>query len=201
MILSFQGYSFCKPHSASYALVSLAKRHLSEARIGLFGYPALGIYTATADHVSLRQKIGPEIFHLDQWLIVKGMDEVAEKEAIAFAENSPIGEIEECAAVMGQSLSERDLNEVKSYRAFLDGRICTLCGGCAGECPYGVPYGDLLRAVMYHDGYQNNGLAEETLEKRALLKEIKTCSDCPSCSIVCRRGLDLKTQIKLAEKY
>ncbi len=70
---------------ASYARVSLAKRRLSEARIGLFGYPALGIYTATADHVSLRQKIGPEIFHLDQWLIIKGMDEVAEKEAAAFA--------------------------------------------------------------------------------------------------------------------
>ena len=74
-----------------------------------------------------------------------------------------IQEIEECAAVMGQSLSKRDLNEVKAYHAFLDGRICTLCGGCTGACPYGVPYGDLLRAVMYHDGYQNDALAREAL--------------------------------------
>ena len=70
---------------AGYARVALAKRRLSDSRIGLFGYPALGIYTATADHVSLRRKIGPEIFHLDQWLIIKGMDEVEEKDAVAFA--------------------------------------------------------------------------------------------------------------------
>jgi len=72
---------------ASYARVAMARRRLAEARIGLFGYPALGIYTATADHVSLRRKIGPEIFHLDQWLIVKGMEEVPEKEAAAFVED------------------------------------------------------------------------------------------------------------------
>ena len=61
---------------ANYARVAMAKRRLSETRIGLFGYPALGIYTATADHVSMCQKIGPEIFHMDQWLIIKGMEEV-----------------------------------------------------------------------------------------------------------------------------
>jgi L-fucose isomerase-like protein len=70
---------------AGYARVAQAKRRLSETRIGLFGYPALGIYTATADHVSLRQKIGPEIHHMDQWLIIKGMEEVSEAEAAEFA--------------------------------------------------------------------------------------------------------------------
>jgi uncharacterized protein len=109
-----------------------------------------------------------------------------------------IEEIEECAAVMGQSISKRDLDEVKAYHAFLDGRICTLCGGCTGACPYGVPYGDLLRAVMYHDGYQNDRLAKEALIKRASLEDSRRCSECSSCSVACRRGLDIRDQVERA---
>ena len=111
-----------------------------------------------------------------------------------------IEQIEECAGVMGTALSKRDLNELKQYQSFLKGRICTLCGGCVGECPYGVARGDLLRAVMYNDGYQNNRLIEEVLEKTQLLRNIELCSECSSCSVVCRRGLDMKAQIKMAQK-
>jgi aryl-alcohol dehydrogenase-like predicted oxidoreductase len=111
-----------------------------------------------------------------------------------------IEQIEECAAVMGASFSKRDLNELKQYQSFLQGRICTMCGGCIGECPYGVSRSDLLRVVMYHDGYQNDGLVEEALGKTPLLQNIKLCSGCPSCSVVCRRGLDMKAQIQLAQR-
>jgi aryl-alcohol dehydrogenase-like predicted oxidoreductase len=109
-----------------------------------------------------------------------------------------IEEIEECAAVMGQALSKKDLNEIKVYDAFLGGRICTLCGGCTGECPSGVPYGDLLRAVMYRDGYQNDALAREALAERQSLESSSRCLDCSSCSVTCRRGLDIKEQMDRA---
>ena len=110
-----------------------------------------------------------------------------------------IEQIEECAAVMGRSLSKKDDNELKQYHSFLQGRICTMCGGCKGECPYGVLRSDLLRVVMYYDGYQNNGLIEEALEKTQLLKSIEQCSGCPTCSVICRRGVDMKAQIRLAQ--
>lgn len=108
-------------------------------------------------------------------------------------------QIEECAAVMGNSLSKKDVNELKQYHSFLEGRICTMCGGCKGECPYGVLRSDLLRVVMYFDGYQNNGLVEEALEKTQLLQSIERCSGCPTCSVICRRGVDMKAQIRLAQ--
>jgi len=111
-----------------------------------------------------------------------------------------IEQIEECATVMGTSLTKGDLNELRQYQSFLLGRICTMCGGCIGECPYGVLRSDLLRVVMYYDGYQNNGLVEEALPKAQLLQNIKLCSECPSCSVVCRRGLDMKAQIRLAKE-
>jgi aryl-alcohol dehydrogenase-like predicted oxidoreductase len=109
-----------------------------------------------------------------------------------------IEQIEECAAVMGAPLSQRDLRELKAYQAFLENRICTLCGGCTGECSYGVPYGDLLRAVMYHDGYGNDLLAKETV-KDSLSQQIwQRCSECPSCTAVCRRGLQIREHVHFA---
>ena len=110
-----------------------------------------------------------------------------------------IEQIEECAAVMGTSLSKRDLNELKQYQSFLKGRICTLCGGCIGECPYGIPHEGFLRVVMYHDGYGNDSLARESL-KDIPQQHLQRCSECSSCSVICRRGLDIKAQAKLAQR-
>ncbi len=111
-----------------------------------------------------------------------------------------IEQIEECAAVMGSSLSKKDINELKQYHSFLEGRICTQCGGCTGECPYGVFRSDLLRSVMYHDGYENDFLAKESLQI-ITRQDIQRCSECPSCSVVCRRGLDMKVQIQRAKEF
>jgi len=71
-----------------------------------------------------------------------------------------------------------------------------MCGGCVGECPYGVSHADLLRTVMYYDGYENDYLVRESL-KTIAKQNVQYCSECPSCSVVCRRGLDIKAQIKL----
>ena len=71
-----------------------------------------------------------------------------------------------------------------------------MCGECDGQCPRGVPHGDLLRAVMYYDGYQDKGLAREALGNGDILQDIKYCSECPSCSVHCRRGLDIRAQIQ-----
>jgi predicted aldo/keto reductase-like oxidoreductase len=110
-----------------------------------------------------------------------------------------IKEIEECAAVMGASVSRNDLDELKQYHSFLDGKICTLCGGCLGECPYGVARSDLLRAVMYHEGYENDSLARDSLEM-ITASDLERCSECPSCSVICRRGVDMKAQVKVVKQ-
>jgi aryl-alcohol dehydrogenase-like predicted oxidoreductase len=110
-----------------------------------------------------------------------------------------IEQIEECAAVMGTSFSKENLKELKQYKSFLQGRVCTMCGGCIGECPYGVSHGDLLRAVMYHDGYENDSLVRECLDTISS-QAIQSCSECSSCAIICQRGLNIKAQIKLAHE-
>jgi predicted aldo/keto reductase-like oxidoreductase len=111
-----------------------------------------------------------------------------------------IEQIEECGAVMGTSFSKGDLEALKQYQSFLQGRICTMCGGCIGECPYGVSHGNLLRLVMYHDGYENDSLLRESL-KIITRQDFLRCSECTTCSVVCKRGLDVRAQIKMAEEF
>lgn len=65
-----------KSQIRSFALASYAWKKLSFSRMGLFGYAAMGIYTATFDHVSLRKKVGPEIIHFDQYALIEGIKKV-----------------------------------------------------------------------------------------------------------------------------
>lgn len=66
---------------ASYLRVAHTYERLSAARIGLFGYTAMGMYTGTFDHVSLRSQVGPEVHHLDQYLLVKKMESIEARES------------------------------------------------------------------------------------------------------------------------
>jgi uncharacterized protein len=111
-----------------------------------------------------------------------------------------IQQIEECAAVMGKALSSEDVDALRQYQSHLQGRICTMCDGCIGQCPHGVAHGDFLRAFMYHDGYKNDALAKEVLSTEDALQKIKLCSECSSCAVSCRRGLDIHAQIKTVHR-
>jgi aryl-alcohol dehydrogenase-like predicted oxidoreductase len=120
--------------------------------------------------------------------------------AVAIPGVTTIEQIEECAAVMGTALSKEDFDALRQYQSHLRGRICTMCGGCIGECPHGVAHADFLRVVMYHDGYKNDKLCEEVLRTGDALQKIKQCSECSSCAVTCRRGLNVHAQLKAVHR-
>jgi L-fucose isomerase-like protein len=62
-----------------------ADNALRDSRLGLIGYPALGMYTATLDHITCRKVFGPEIVHADQYQVVRRMQEAAPDEVAAEA--------------------------------------------------------------------------------------------------------------------
>ncbi len=63
----------------AFALAARARQALRGAKIGLFGYVSMGMYTGTFDHTKLRREIGPEIVQLDQYTIVKKDEETPEE--------------------------------------------------------------------------------------------------------------------------
>ena len=66
---------------SAYSRIAHALKKLSRARIGLLGYASMGMYTGTFDHTSLVAKIGPEIDHIDQYLIVYHYERISDSEA------------------------------------------------------------------------------------------------------------------------
>jgi len=112
-----------------------------------------------------------------------------------------IQQIEECTAVMGTAFSRADSGALQQYDSYLQGRSCTMCGGCVGECPRGVNHTDVLRVVMYHDGYKDQKLVEEVLREKGPLEGIKMCSECSSCSITCARGIDIRAQVEWVKSF
>lgn len=111
-----------------------------------------------------------------------------------------IEQIEECAAVMGSGLSRADSDDLRKYDSHLQGRVCTMCGGCEGECPYGVNHTDFMRAFIYYDGYKDPRLAAEVFREGGLLQASERCSECSSCSIICRRGLDIRAHVERVKR-
>jgi L-fucose isomerase-like protein len=68
---------FAEAHA--FALAAHARSALRGAKIGLFGYVSMGMYTGTFDHTKLRREIGPEIVQLDQYTIVKKDEEISKE--------------------------------------------------------------------------------------------------------------------------
>ncbi len=64
-----------------FSRAAYAKHRLNYSKIGLIGYASMGMYTGTFNHVSVRRDIGPEIEHLDQYMIIARMEKVRDSEA------------------------------------------------------------------------------------------------------------------------
>jgi len=64
--------SFC---SAAYAFT-----RLNNAKIALFGYTSMSIYTGTFDHLFMREKIGPEIEHIDSYTLINVAESMDDKD-------------------------------------------------------------------------------------------------------------------------
>jgi hypothetical protein len=118
--------------------------------------------------------------------------------AVAVPGVTTIEQIEECASVMGTAFARGDSDALRRYDACIQGRFCTMCGGCRGQCPHGVPHTDLLRVVMYHEGYNSDRLVRELSCSPDFMEAIKRCTGCASCSVVCSRGLDIRGRMDYA---
>ncbi len=68
---------------AAFARAAQAADVLRYAKIALFGYTSMSIYTGTFDHVLMRWHIGPEIEQMDSWSLIERAKAVPEEEIAA----------------------------------------------------------------------------------------------------------------------
>ncbi|MGE5644752.1 MAG: aldo/keto reductase [Acidobacteriota bacterium] len=77
---------------------------------------------------------------------------------------------------------------------------CRMCGDCAGKCPQGLPVSDMLRYLMYADGYRQFALGrQEFLSLPAETREVR-CRDCAKCAIECPNGVKVAQRLRVAQE-
>jgi uncharacterized protein len=120
--------------------------------------------------------------------------------ATAIPSMTDMEQLEENFQAMSGELGPADEKILARRLQEIRPEYCRMCYGCEGQCPKGLPVADMLRYVRYADGYGQFALGREHFLK--LSEEIRSvnCSDCASCSVQCRNGVDVVARLRKAQE-
>jgi predicted aldo/keto reductase-like oxidoreductase len=74
---------------------------------------------------------------------------------------------------------------------------CQMCGQCDGQCPRGLPVAEVLRSLMYADGYRQFALGREHYLELGVEGR---CRECPGCQIECPYGVNVARRVRRAQE-
>jgi predicted aldo/keto reductase-like oxidoreductase len=92
----------------------------------------------------------------------------------------------------GKLLAQR-LEEIKPL-------YCRMCGHCEGQCAQGLPVADVLRFLMYAEGYGEFALGRDHF--KALPAEVAEvrCGSCAKCTVQCPNGVQVAARLHRAQQ-
>jgi uncharacterized protein len=102
---------------------------------------------------------------------------------------------------MSVPYAENDTKLLAAQLEYIRPLYCRSCGGCAGQCPQGLPVSEILRYLSYADGYGQYALGRESFQ--SLPEEIRAvrCGDCGSCAIHCPNGVQVSGRLQKAQEW
>jgi aryl-alcohol dehydrogenase-like predicted oxidoreductase len=104
--------------------------------------------------------------------------------------------IENLQAMSG-SYSDADARLLAAYSDSVRPVLCRMCGACDGRCPHGVPVGDVVRAVMYAEGYGHFEMGAAAFRRSVPAFH---CADCAACSVACPNGVLVAERMRRAQQ-
>ena len=111
-----------------------------------------------------------------------------------------IDQLEQNFAVMAQPFTDSDQKILTAQMREAGPYFCRMCGQCEGQCPQGLPVGDMVRFVMYADGYGQFPLGREHFQRMSAEHQAVRCSECPSCTVQCPHGVRVAEQTLRAQE-
>ena len=101
---------------------------------------------------------------------------------------------------MAQTFTDADskiltaqLEEIRPY-------FCRMCGHCKGQCPKGLPVADMVRFVMYADGYGQFPLGRENFLRLPAEHQQVRCGNCTTCAVRCPNGVTVQERLMRAQE-
>jgi predicted aldo/keto reductase-like oxidoreductase len=109
-------------------------------------------------------------------------------------------QLEQNFRAMKESFGDPDQKLLAARLKEIGSLYCHQCGHCDGQCPNGVPVSDVLRYLMYAEGYGQFALGREHfLELPAEVASVR-CTDCPACTIQCPNGVRVTERLIRAQE-
>lgn len=109
-------------------------------------------------------------------------------------------QLEENFKAMSGKFSEPDEKVLAAWLEDIRPLYCRMCGQCDGKCPKGLPVSEVLRYLMYAEGYGQYALGRERY--LALPPEVARvrCSSCASCAVQCPNGVRVAERLVRAQE-
>jgi predicted aldo/keto reductase-like oxidoreductase len=77
---------------------------------------------------------------------------------------------------------------------------CRMCNSCEGQCREGLPVADVLRYLMYADGYRQFALGRQEFLNLSEENRAVRCQDCPGCTVNCPNGVRVAHRLRRAQE-
>lgn len=110
-----------------------------------------------------------------------------------------IDQLEQNFGVMAQSFTDADAKLLTARLEEIGPYFCRMCGKCDGQCPKGLPVGDMVRFVMYADGYGQFALGREHFQRMPEEFQQVRCGDCAECPVQCPHGISAPERLSRAQ--
>lgn len=96
------------------------------------------------------------------------------------------------SAADGRLLAAR-LEEIKPL-------YCRMCGVCEGQCAQGLPVADVLRFLMYAEGYGQFAMGRDEFKALPAHLAAVRCSSCTNCTVACPHGVEVAARLHKAQQ-
>jgi uncharacterized protein len=109
-------------------------------------------------------------------------------------------QLDENMRAMTETFSEGDEKLLAEHLEYIRPMYCRMCGECNGSCPKGLPVADMLRYLVYAEGYGEFRLGRESfLDLPKRVRDVR-CNLCPTCSVTCPNGVKVAERLGRAQE-
>ena len=96
---------------------------------------------------------------------------------------------------MSSKMSLSDRKILEKYAKITDKLYCRMCGECLGTCPDNVNIPDIMRFLMYADGYGELELGRDSYKSLSINERALKCIKCDYCVVQCTNKLNIKERM------
>ncbi len=109
-------------------------------------------------------------------------------------------QLEQNISAMGAPYSPHDSQLLSARLEEIRPLYCRMCGKCDGKCPKGLPVADMLRFLMYAEGYGQFAMGREQFQMLPAAVKSVRCGDCAECAFQCPNGVQVAARLGRAQE-